>query len=137
MKKAAVADIISIDQKLKASRGAKIALTRQRKLQAVQQVLQCAQCAFKCEKCGAQIQSHEDTPADRDRKHSVPYRFCESCSGEYIEYIEKLTGRDDPENYWHNEAWMKTWQTWIGYQNAIDRYLQSKEFRKLLHELKS
>jgi len=65
----------------------------------------------------------------------VPYRFCENCLEEYLDYIERLKGRGNPDYYWHNEAWLKVWQGWIGYQNAIDQYMKTRAFTKLLKEL--
>jgi hypothetical protein len=66
----------------------------------------------------------------------VPYSFCDSCSEEYIEYIDTLKGKKDEALYWHNDAWMKVWATWIEHQGAVDSYLKSKEFERLLDELK-
>ena len=53
-----------------------------------------------------------------------------------MEYIQRLQGKGDADAYWYNHAWMKIWQTWIEYQGAIDQYLRSKEFRRLLDELR-
>jgi hypothetical protein len=66
----------------------------------------------------------------------VPYNFCEACSDEYLEYIERLKGAGDPDCYWHNEAWIDAWGKWIDYQSSVDRYLKSKEFIQLINELK-
>jgi hypothetical protein len=132
----AVADIISIDEKLDLAKGKKAALIRKRKVMAVQKVFQCTHCAFKCEKCGTQI----DRETKEIKKHGgglrVPYNFCEACSAEYIDYIERLQGRGDPDCYWHNEAWVDAWKRWIDYQGSVDRYLKSKEFIQLLQEFK-
>jgi len=125
-----VADIISIDEKLTQSREKKDAIVRKQKIQAVRKVFQCTHCALKCEKCGTQI-----SPA-HSRKKKMPYRLCESCTEEYHQYFERLKGRGDPANYWHNNAWLELWRKWIAYQEAIDRYLKSKEFLQLLQELK-
>jgi hypothetical protein len=53
-----------------------------------------------------------------------------------VDYIEALKGVKDSDNYWHNDTWMKVWATWIAHQGAIDSYLKSKEFERLLDELK-
>ena len=62
-----MADIISIDDKIALSKEKKDALIRKRKIQAVRKIFQCTQCAYKCEKCGAQL----DSPADWPRVVSV------------------------------------------------------------------
>lgn len=126
--------VISLDKKLKTVRDEKQALIRKRKVQAVQKVFQCTHCAFKCEKCGTQI---EPADAKGGRGHpKSPYRFCQGCLEEYLEYIEKLKGRENPDCYWHNSAWMDLWRTWIDYQSSLDRYLRSKEFVRLMQDLK-
>jgi len=131
-----VADIISINDKLRHTEEKKAAIIRKRKIQAVQKVFQCAQCAFKCEKCGMQVNQPDQVDENNLRDLRIPYRFCESCSEEYIDYIERLKGKGDPDCYWHNDDWLEIWKRWIDYQGVIDRYLKSKEFIQLLQELK-
>ena len=132
----AVAEIISIDQKLKLVQKKKADITRKRKLAVVQKVFQCTHCAFKCERCGTQIGTFKEENRDREQKLRVPYRFCESCSDEYIDYIEQCKGGGNSEYYWHDEKWFETWSKWIDYQGAMDSYLKSKKFTQLLRELK-
>ena len=40
------------------------------------------------------------------------------------------------DDYWHNDLWAELWKRWIDYQSAVDSYLKSKEFKKLLVELR-
>ena len=130
-----MAEIISLNTKLQDAINKKQELSRRRKLQAVKKVFQCTHCSFKCEKCGTKINETEsggDTPNDL----RVPYRFCKSCAEEYVDYIEKLQGGGDTDCYWHNDQWVDTWQKWIEYQGAIDSYTKSKDFLKLIKELK-
>jgi Pyruvate/2-oxoacid:ferredoxin oxidoreductase delta subunit len=131
-----VANIIELDKKLKHTKEKKAEIIRKRKILAVQKIFQCMHCAFKCEKCGTQIQPDEHGQQRVISDLRVPYRFCESCAEEYIDFIERLKGRGDPEYYWHNDIWLEMWRKWIDYQGAIDTYLKSKEFRQLLEELK-
>ena len=124
-----MSNIISFTDKKGLVEQKQTALIRKRKIQAVRKVFQCTQCAFKCEKCGTQIERGTgDTTAFR-RKLNVPYNFCEGCSDEYLDFIERLKGAGDLDCYWHNEAW-------IDYQSSVDRYLKSKEFKQLINELK-
>ena len=111
-------------------------LIRKRKILAVRKVFQCTQCAFKCEKCGTQIDRGKHNSGEYRRKLNVPYNFCEGCSEEYLDFIERLKGAGDPDCYWHNEAWIDSWKTWIDYQSNVDRYQKSKEFVRLINELK-
>ena len=127
-----MADVISIDDKLNLAKEQKAALIRKRKIKAVQKVFQCTQCAYKCEKCGTQL----DREAQAQGNIRVPYRLCESCAEEYIDYIERHKGAGDPDCYWRNQSWMDLWKSWIDYQSAIDSYMKSKDFLRLLQELK-
>lgn len=131
-----MANVISFKDKKGLVEQKQAALIKKRKIQAVRKVFQCTQCAFKCEKCGTQIERDPGENATYRRKLNVPYNFCEGCSEEYVDFIERLKGAGDPDCYWHNEAWIDAWKTWIDYQSSVDRYLKSKEFLQLLKELK-
>jgi hypothetical protein len=126
-------NIICIDKKLKYSRDKQDAIIRKRKLLAVRKIFRCTHCVSKCEKCGVQIgvENRPEVPEFR-----IPYNFCDSCSEEYIQYIETLKGKKNEAFYWHNDTWMTVWSTWIEHQGAVDSYLKSKEFEQLLNELK-
>jgi len=131
-----MANIISLDDRLQLDKEKKATLIKKRKISAVQKVFQCTRCAFKCEKCGTQISLAQPSKEREKRKISVPYRFCESCLEEYIDYSERPKGGGDPDCYWRNEAWLEVWKRWIDCQKIIDRYLKSKEFLQLLQEFK-
>jgi len=128
-----VADIISLDDKLETSREKKASLRRRQKAVAVRRVVQCSNCSFKCEKCGTPI---EPRPGEKTERPKPPYKFCEACEDEYLDYIERLQGRGDPDCYWHNDAWVDSWRKWIDYQGSVDHYVKSKEFLRLLQEFK-
>lgn len=125
--------IIPLDEKLKVTREKQASVIRKRKLMAVRKVFRCTHCISKCEKCGIQI-SADNRPALPAFR--VPYAFCDSCAEEYVDYIDALKGKADSSMYWQNKAWMEVWATWIAHQGAIDSYLKSKEFERLLVELK-
>jgi hypothetical protein len=79
--------------------------------------------------------SLKEAEVSGDLRLRVPYRFCASCSEEYIDYIERLKGGGDSECYWRNDEWLESWRRWIDYQGALDRFIRSKEFSRLLKEL--
>jgi hypothetical protein len=132
-----MADIISFDDKILPVREKKAAVRRKEKALAVRRVFQCTSCSHKCEKCGTQMDPGAGAERDGGNAPPLPYKFCEACRDEYLDYIERLQGRGDSECYWRNEAWLDSWKKWIDYQGSIDRYLKSKEFIKLLQEFKS
>ncbi len=127
-------EIISIEEKIRLSEKKRADIIRRQKILAVRKVFQCTHCTLKCEKCGTQI----DRPAPEAPPQSlrIPYRFCESCSEEYLDYIKRLRGKGDPDCYWRNDLWLQSWKAWIDYQGAMDRYLKSPEFVRLLNELR-
>ncbi len=129
-------NIISFKDKKGLVEEKEAAIIKKRKVLAVRKVFQCTHCAFKCEKCGAQIGGDSSGNTEHGRKLNVPYNFCEECSDEYLDYIERLKGAGDQDCYWHNEAWIDAWKGWIDYQSSVDRYLKSKEFVQLINELK-
>lgn len=124
--------IIPLNEKLKLNAEQKAAALRKRKVRAVYKVFQCTQCASKCERCGAAVEHRAN-----DATYRIPYHFCTGCAEEYTDYVRQLQGGSDNEAYWHNYQWMKVWETWIAYQGAVDQYLKSKEFRRLVEELGS
>lgn len=124
-----MADIISIDERLKLGKEKKAAIIRAQKIQSLRKILQCTHCAHKCAKCGTQI-----GVSDEDQRNRLPYRLCESCAEEHLEYVQRLQKKKDPAFYWYNDAWMEVWTRWIAYQESVRGYQQSKEFTDLMKE---
>lgn len=130
-----VADIIYMDTIRPLAPEAKADIDLKRKILTVQKVFNCTRCPMKCEKCGNRVDMK--APGDsQDTRIRVPYTFCESCSEEYVDYIERLKGAGDAECYWRNESWLESWRRWIDYKSASDRFVRSSEFARLLKELK-
>jgi len=131
-----MAEVIPIDNRRQLAEDKKREIIRKRKVLAVRKIFQCARCAFKCDKCGTQI---SDAQMKKTRRHPDPkvsYRFCESCVEEYHDFIDRLNGGGDTDYYWHNDAWFDEWRLWIDHQKAINRYLKSREFHRLLDEIR-
>ena len=128
-----MSNIISLDEKLKHSAAQKTEVIRKQKVQAVRKMFLCTQCANKCERCGAGV---GQDPQEHSDQALIPYHFCSSCAEEYRSYINALKGQTDPDAYWQNDQWMDLWRRWIDYQGAMDQYMHSKEFRRLLSELR-
>jgi hypothetical protein len=128
-KRDTVANIISLNEKLKDAKHRKANLLKRRKLSALETFFQGERRI--CERCHCEITSNRR----ENRNLKVPYAFCEICSEEYVSYIERMQGKPDPELYWQNEIWMEVWKRWIDYRGAVDYYIQSKEFQQLREEL--
>ncbi|MFZ7125557.1 MAG: hypothetical protein ACOWWM_05315 [Desulfobacterales bacterium] len=132
-----MAEIISIDRRREDDRKHKAAGLLRRKQLAVRGLLRCARCASGCEKCGKPTGGGCRPPFEDDPSGvRIPYRFCDDCSEEYIDYIERLKGNGDADCYWRNHAWIESWTAWIHYRAAMDSHFKSKEFLRLVQELK-
>ncbi|MBW1641339.1 MAG: hypothetical protein JRJ39_13370 [Deltaproteobacteria bacterium] len=129
-----MADIISLDEKIQLTKEKTADLIKKRKISAIRKSFHCAHCMSKCEKCGTQVNLKNYGTKNDIYNLRVPYRFCDTCSDEYINYIGHLKGNRDLDCYWHNAEWLDSWRKWIDYQASVDRYLKSKEFTKLIKE---
>ena len=132
-----MADIIPIDERIADAREKKSTRDRKLKIRAVQKIFQCTRCAFKCEKCGTQIDPHTATETSEPEHLQKSFRLCTDCREEYHDYVNWQEDRTDSETYWRNDAWRELWRSWIAYQHSLERYMESKEFLQLLHELQN
>ena len=127
-----MAEIIQFGKKAQDLKSVKDTDLRQRKIESLRRIFQCTRCMLKCAKCGTQLDSEPEEPA----RYATPYPFCSNCREEYTEYRERANGEHrNPKYYWHNETWLKVWESWLEHQSWLDRYRQSKEFLQLLQEV--
>jgi len=126
-----MAEIIEFGKKVQDLKSIKDTGLRQRKIEALRKIFQCTRCMMKCAKCGTQL----DTEGNESHKYATPYAFCRNCHEEYEEYRGKLEGKATSRYYWHNDQWMKVWESWLDHQKWLDQYRQSKEFLQLLEEV--
>ena len=132
-----MADIISICDKRDRTKLEKEANLDRRKQRAIEHLFRRSCCAAECEKCGLPVaDACSAQGCGKTHDHRVPYRFCDDCKEEFVDYIERLKGRGDRDCYWRNEAWLEVWSTWINHRAALDRHARSKEFARLLQEVK-
>ncbi len=127
-----MAEIIEFDKKSQDLKSSRDTMLRQRKIEALRKIFQCTRCMLKCAKCGTQLEAEmQDSP-----KYATPYTFCRNCYDEYLEYRERIEKEQSRSKYyWHNNAWMKVWESWLDHQRLLDEYRQSKEFLQLLQEV--
>jgi len=123
-----VADVIDLDTKRKQAADQDDDHQLQRKMWVLRRVLQCSRCAAKCARCGAQTMEAGDT------RPEVPYSLCPGCLEEYDIFMRRKRGETQAGDYWHNDEWMQVWETWLQHQVAIERYRNSPEFIKLMHD---
>ncbi len=127
-----MADIIQFGKKAQDLKSVRDTSLRQRKIEALRKVLQCTRCLLKCARCGSQLDREGEEPS----RYAAPYPFCRSCQDEYEEYRERVDGKQaTPRFYWHNDVWMRVWESWLEHQECLDRYRQSKELLQLVQEV--
>lgn len=127
-----MAEILEFDKKSQDLKSSRDTVLRQRKIEALRKIFQCTRCMLKCAKCGTQL----ETEMQESSKYATPYTFCRNCHDEYQEYRDRI--QKNPANskyYWHNDTWMKVWESWLEHQRWLDLYRQSKEFLQLLREV--
>jgi hypothetical protein len=128
-----MADVIPIEERLKRHKAKEISKEKKRKLDTFRMTMQCTACHLKCARCGSQLEVLEP----RTLSEEMPIRLCAACWEEY-EFFEKVrSGRTPVEErlYYHNEAWVNIWRSWLDYQKNLQRYRTSREFMKLMDEL--
>jgi len=127
-----MAEIIEFGKKAGDLKSCRDTSMRRRKLDALKKIFQCTRCMLKCAKCGTQL----DMDVEESIRYAAPYHFCRNCLEEYEEYRARIGGKEaGPRFYWHNDVWMKVWESWLEHQQHLDQYRQSKEFLKLLEEV--
>ncbi len=131
-----MAEIISFNEKLLDARDRERDRIRKRKIQAVRKVYRGNRGALRCERCAQPLSPDGSGEENPEMNLRVPYNFCETCTEEYIDFVDRLKGGGDPDCYWRNDIWLEIWKRWIDFQGAVDRYIKTKEFVQLLEELK-
>jgi len=127
-----MAEIIEFGKRAQDFKSIKDTDLRQRKIEALRKIFQCTRCMMKCAKCGTQL----DMQKDEALRFATPYPFCKNCHAEYEEYRDLADGKlAAPKYYWHNDSWMRVWESWLQHQKWLDQYRQTKEFLQLLEEV--
>lgn len=130
-----MADIISFDNMRQDAEEKAADHLKKSKALAARKGIQAARRPNRCEKCSGQISEPEANRKEAPRRLRTPYVFCSSCLEEYIDFIDRLQGRGNPDFYWHNDVWLESWRRWIDYKSTLDRYIRSKEFTQLVREI--
>lgn len=126
-------NVVDIQARISQRRQGRQVRQYREKILALQKVLQCASCHFKCAMCG----HHLNETADGSSIEPGPlgYVFCKSCKGEFEDFLAITSGDKNPEVFWHNKAWLEMWSAWLDYQQAIQQFMRSAEFKLLLSEI--
>ncbi len=122
--------VIDIEDRLKLEQKKKAKVDKAKKLEAVRKTIQCTRCLARCAKCSVQFETQE-----MYQRFKGPYRLCASCQTEYEEFVRLRGTEEQSPFYWHNKEWLRVWQTWLDYQQAMKDYGESPEFIELVREV--
>jgi len=128
-----MADIIALEERIRKQREQALSQKKIKRLNSFWMALQCSGCHLKCPKCGFQLEA----PQPQTISEELPVRLCQACWEEYLLYREMTSGRTPvaEQAYYHNQAWLEIWTSWLQYQRSLQGYRNSKEFLRLLEEL--
>ena len=128
-----MADIISIDDRLKEQREKQLSEQKKRRQDTLRMIMQCTTCPFKCAKCGSQLEA----PQPRVISPELPLRLCLGCWEEFLLFQQTLAGaaKTPMLEPYYNAAWAEVWKTWLDYQKRLHRYRLTPEFQTLVEEL--
>lgn len=122
--------ILNIEDLLQTKRRRRELETKTRRIQALRNLVQCASCRFRCAMCGARLEGEAMQPA---KFEELDFILCENCKTDFDDYKAMVEKKRSPDCFWHNEEWVMLWSSWIAYQRAMRRFMNSEEFKQLMH----
>jgi len=123
-------NILNIEDLLQTKRRRRELETKTRKVQALRKLVQCASCRFRCAMCGSRLDGDEMRPTSFE---DLDFILCENCQTDFDDFRAMMQKEGPPDCFWHNEEWMTLWSSWIGYQRSIRSFMNSEEFKQLMH----
>jgi hypothetical protein len=105
------------------------------KIEATQRLIQCMSCQMRCAICGHHLEG-ANSPAD-SLSCSLGLSFCESCKGEFEEFLSISKGDKRPDVFWHNKEWINMFSAWLNYRQALNGFVNSPEFKLLVKEIET
>ena len=128
-----MADIIPLGGRINKKKAEVLSQEKKKRLDSFRTAMQCTSCPMKCAKCGSQL----ETPQQQLLSENLPLRLCQGCWEEYDLFRRMVSDPASvPEReFYHNQAWVGVWQTWLDYQKQLHEYRNTREFIKLIEEL--
>jgi len=128
-----MADIIPFEERWRKQKKEALSKEKKKRLDSFRMSMQCTACQVKCAKCGFQL----DIPQPQIISEALPLRLCLGCGEEYRLFKQLIAGQSPAEgqDYYHNQAWLGVWKSWLEYQKHLQQYRNSEEFLRLVEEL--
>jgi hypothetical protein len=105
------------------------------KVENIQKIVQCGSCQIRCAMCGLYLKN-DDTSYD-PHSASTGLTLCGSCRSEFDDFLSVSRGGQRSEIFWHNDEWVKMWSAWVNYRKAMTAFVESRELKMLMEELKT
>jgi len=125
--------VINIEKRIESKKQRRQLEAYRGKLESVQKVIQCSACHHRCAMCGHYLKDSDatyDSPAA-----SFGFALCDCCKAEFEDFLAISRDKRRTDIFWHNREWVKMWSAWLDYRQAIDGFVNSREFKSLLEEL--
>jgi hypothetical protein len=128
-----MAHIIPFEERLRLQKEGARTKEKKRRSDSFRMVMQCSACPHKCAKCGSQL----GVPQSPIISENLPLKLCQGCWEEYRLFQESISSRTPVEGreFYHNQAWMGIWKSWLEYQRNLQEYRKSEDFARLVEEL--
>lgn len=123
-------NILNIEDLLQTRRRRRELESKTRRIQALRNLVQCTSCRFRCAMCGCRIGSDDMQPASFQ---GLDFVLCENCKTDFDDYKAVVEKKRLPDCFWHNDEWVALWSSWIRYQRAMRSFMNSEEFKQLMH----
>ena len=126
--------IVNLAERLESKRHKKQIERYRGKTETIQKIVQCSSCQIRCAMCGLYLKKEESSTDSLSAPKGLA--LCESCRGEFDDFLSVSRGKRQSEVFWHNKEWVKMWSAWINYRKAMTAFIDSPEFKLLMEELK-
>ena len=123
--------ILNITDRLEDKKRKRNEKSHRQKAEALQRIVRCSSCRLSCAMCGSHFDV-PDTVCPPASSYPDILPLCDSCGEEYNDFMAISEGKKGSDIFWHNAEWVSLWASWLEYHKAIEGFMNSKEFNKLL-----
>jgi len=126
-------NVRSITDRLEHKRREKQIRAYREKATAVRKIVQCCSCGLRCGMCGQHMEASESC-CTRHRGGGEPLHLCDTCRGDFQDYLDRQSGKGGETFFWHNDEWVGLWSAWVQLQEALRKFKDSKACKELTGE---
>jgi hypothetical protein len=102
------------------------------RIEGIQRIVQCSSCQLRCSLCTRHLDSSEAVAAPPSA--TIRFTLCTSCRVEFEDFLARKSGDARTDIFWHNREWHTLWSSWMAYQEALQAFRSTPEFRTICEE---